>query len=158
MSQSKQTQDATENIVDDVIFNFFVDMKKKNIDKMQRAILLRKYMDKHKLSGRALAKELGIPKSTIEDWLLLSKITQEEYDEMISNGMNYTDIYRTLRNNKKDTNIVPAALLAIRETTRKNKSFYGQLLTQYPNIDGETVLEIKELVNVLNRILMRVDR
>lgn len=77
--------------------NFVVDLKKPEIDVFERAVIIRKVLDEKKWSIREMAKQWGFSKSTIEDWLLFNKLTQEEYENLLKKGMTHTEIYRSLR-------------------------------------------------------------
>lgn len=79
---------------------YLCDLKKMDLDKFERAKLIKDYMDKNNLSGRAFAKEFEIPKSTVEDWLLWNKITPARRDELKSKGYSESDVYRLIRDNK----------------------------------------------------------
>jgi len=84
-----------------ILFNLLIDFRKKNISGIEKARLIQSYLDETKLSQRQLAKEMDISHSTIQDWLLFNKISKDEYETMKNNGLNQSDIYRLLRNNKK---------------------------------------------------------
>jgi len=86
-----------EDEMKELVFNMMCDLKKKEIEPKARAMLIQNYLDKTGLSGRALAKQLGIPNTTLQDWLLWGNITKEKYDEYIEAGHTHKDIYRSLR-------------------------------------------------------------
>lgn len=88
-----------------LVFNAMLDWRKKDIDKWERAVIIREYLQENSLSGRALAEQLSIPKSTIEDWLLWDRLTHKEYKEFKKQGLSESDIYRILRNNKDNQKI-----------------------------------------------------
>jgi len=81
---------------------WFKDLQKPDIDKYERATILKDFMNENKLSIRAFAKKYGFAKSTIEDWLLWIKIEPEKVAKLKKQGVGETEIYRTLRNNKKE--------------------------------------------------------
>lgn len=143
--------------VNDILFNFFLDMRKKDIDKRQRAQLLAKYLEDNNISQRQLAKELGIPHSTIQDWLMLNRISEEEYQKYIEEGMTYTDIYRMLRNNKQATT-EDFDLLLFKNEVKKSISKYRSLIQNSDKLDTELLDDIKELVNILNRAMIHNER
>lgn len=92
-------------MVNDIIFNYMIDLKKKKVDKFERAATIRQYLIDNNLSIRALGRQLDIPKSTIEDWLLFDRIDQETYEEYISQGIKPVDIYWQLRKQKTEPDI-----------------------------------------------------
>lgn len=148
-----------ETIKDNIIFNFLMDQRKRDIDKKARATILREYMENNNLTQRSVGKELSIPHSTIHDWLLLDKISEEEYIKLKEEGHNDTAIYRMLRNNNDDLKKIPLDILALRTATVKAKSFYHDAWSRTTEqLDPETSETIKELVNILNRLLIKGER
>jgi len=87
-------------VPEDLVHNWLCDLKKKNINQFERAKIIKLYMKEKSLSGRGFAKEFGIPKSSVEDWLLWLKLSEVEYIKYIEEGKTHTDIYRALRNNR----------------------------------------------------------
>jgi len=146
-----------KNIIDNVLFNFFLDMRKKDIDKRQRAVLLAKYLKDNKMSQRELGKELGIPHSTIQDWLMINRISEEQYQQYLDDGLTETDIYRMLRNNKKAEE-KDYDLCVLHQEIKVTTSKFKKLINYGKNLDEETLSEIKELINVLNRIVLHKER
>ena len=140
-------------IVTDLLFNYFLDMRKKDINKRERAELLATYIEQNNVSQRALATELGIPHSTIQDWLMINRIPEEEYQAYIDKGMTDTAIYRMLRNNKQAK---PAEFnnLLVDEELKKAQTRFRSLITDSDKLNPTTIAEVKELINILNRILL----
>ena len=157
MITSKNPTNFSGGSINNLLFNFFLDMRKKDIDKRQRATLIAKYLKDNNMSGRQLAKELGIPHSTIHDWLLINRITPEVYDKYIEEGSNDTTIYRMLRNNKQ---AVPKDYdqCLIREELKKATVSFNKLINYGKKLDADTINDISKLVNVLNRILLHKER
>ena len=143
--------------VNDIIFNFFLDMRKKDIDKRQRAVLLAKYLEDNKISSRALSEELGISHSTLNDWLLINRIPEDDYDKYKEDGMTDTSIYRMLRNNKSSTKD-DFDMLMFKQEIKKSISKYNALIEYGNEIDGELYASIKQLVNILNRVMIHKER
>ena len=84
-----------------IIENIFRDFAKHDITHKERAELIQIYLDDNKLSQREFGKQFGISHSTIADWLLWNRTDSEQHEELKQHGFNDTEIYRTLRNNKK---------------------------------------------------------
>jgi len=81
----------------DIIFNAMLDWRKKDIDKVERAKIIKQYMKDEKITIRDLAKELGIPKSTLDNWLLFARVSKEKIEELEEQGLGDTEIFRALR-------------------------------------------------------------
>ena len=80
-----------------LVFNLMCDLKKKEIEPLGRARIIKEYLDDSKISERELARQLGIGHSTIQDWLLWTEIDGQQYAEFKAGGATDTDIYRSLR-------------------------------------------------------------
>ena len=83
-----------------LVENYFNDLKGKTIDKFARAQIIQNYLEEKNISQREFARRFGFNKSTVEDWLLLSKIDKDYYEDLLNKGYTKTHIYRLLRENK----------------------------------------------------------
>jgi len=140
--------------------NYLIDLKKKEIDKFERAKLLDVAMREYKLSQRGLAQKIGVPHSTIQDWMLVLRLTEEEYSSLKRKGLNGTEIYRELRNNvtKPKENIL--------ENTRTNKDLKNILnnlkgvmhKVENDYITFETENLLMEIINICNRFRIKIEK
>jgi hypothetical protein len=146
-----------DEVVNNLLFNSFLDMRKKEINKHQRAKLLERYMENNNVSGRALAEQIGVPKSTLQDWLMINRISETEYNAYLDKGFSETEIYRMLRNNKKSAPKMFDECM-VREQIRTTSDKLKSLINQGMHIEDNLIIEIKELVNILNRILLHNER
>ncbi len=144
-------------IVTDLLFNYFLDMRKKDINKRQRAELLATYLEENDKSQRELAKELGIPHSTIQDWLMINRISDEDYQKYVEQGMTDTAIYRMLRNNKK-AEPKDFSVLLFKEELKKAQTRFRGGISHGDSLDLEIIAEIRELINILNRVLLHAEK
>lgn len=140
-----------------LVFNFLIDLTKKDIDKFNRAVIIRQYLNDEKISIRELGRRLNVPKSTLEDWLLYNKLSKEKYDELKSNGFSTMKIYKSLRENKfkkvvSSEDIVDSKLKDVSKDLRMILR-----IIKYGQKSGKTKEWINTIRNTLNRIEMRVD-
>ena len=89
-------------IDNDIIYNVLNGFKKKDIDKHAKAKFIRQAMQELKLSNRKFAAEFDIPLTTLKDWLVVDKITEEEHQQYVDKGLSESEIFRTLRNTKQN--------------------------------------------------------
>ena len=141
-----------------IMLNYLIDLTKKDINKFERASLIREYLQETRMSIRALAKQINIPKSTIEDWLLYNHMNEEEYKKCLDSGLTITQIYSTLRKNKGEktinkTNIMDKQLEEI--STNLNRIFH---LASDEKRTPETIEIIRKIKNITNRIEMRLEQ
>ena len=138
-------------MVDKIIFNYFVDFKKKSVNKKERADMLANYLDKTGMSQRALAEEIGLPHSTVQDWLLLSRLEESEYEALVAKGMTDTDIYRMLRDNKKAKK--DFELLLFKQEIKKCIKKFSNLSAHAKKLDKEAKADVKALIQILEEAI-----
>ena len=141
-----------------IFFNFVQDLRKKDISPFVRARIINKYLIENDLSQRAFAKQMGVPHSTVQDWLLWCRITRDNYDKM-KNNLSDSEIYRILRNGKKDN---------VNELIKKTGIDYKleesiKIIKRFIRNDSKywsegTIGLVNELKNELNRLMMRIDK
>lgn len=141
-----------------IMLNYLIDLTKKDINKFERASLIREYLQETRMSIRALAKTINIPKSTIEDWLLYNHMDEEEYKKCLDSGLTITQIYSTLRKNKSEkiinkTKMIDKQLEEI--STNLNRIFH---LASDEKRTPETIEIIRKIKNITNRIEMRLEQ
>lgn len=146
------------NISTDLLKSFFMDFKKKPVNPKERAELLKDFRKAKGWSQRQLASELGISHSVIQDWELWNNISAEQIRTAKGCGFTNTDIYRSLRNHDEkiksySRSSIPAIDYEVKNCIAGIKPFIhkGDF-----SIDSEKLL--MELKNVINRILIRIDK
>jgi len=77
---------------------YIADLRKDEIDKQERAQIIKRVVVENGWSQRELARQFGFAKSTVEDWLLWD---DERVPQLILRGLSDTEIYKVLRNNRK---------------------------------------------------------
>lgn len=133
---------------------YILDLQKKELDPFDRAATIRSYMEDNNLSGRAFAKKFGLNKSTVEDWLLWKKISEEEYENLRAAGISHTQIYRELRQRKIEQEItIEQTDLLLAQWTKEIKSH-----AKKANKTERTEYLISELKNAINFLHMEIDR
>jgi len=97
-------------MIDKLIYNYLINLGNKEIDQFERAHIIRKYTKENKLSIRQFSKQFNLHHNTVQDWLLWDRLTKDEYEELKTQGLNKTEIYRILRDNNNKI-IPPNAIL-----------------------------------------------
>lgn len=141
----------------DVIFNYMVDLKKKNINYFDRARIINTYLQEENMSQRQLGELINIPHATIQDWLLWLKISEEEYHKLLHKGYSDTQIYKLLRTNKKmdkDFIMKKTKLEYVLEFSIKSIEPY---IKRAPKTEEVKSLLLK-LRDTINRTLMYIDK
>ena len=85
----------------EILENTFLDWKKKDINPVDRAMLLKKYREEKGIGQRELARELDVPHSTLGDLEMYGRFSKEEYAELENKGLSKKEIYKLVRNNKQ---------------------------------------------------------
>jgi len=86
-------------VSNEVVFNTICDFRKKAVDDIEKAKLIKAYMTEHNFSLRTAAAEFGIPKTTLQNWLCFLNITKEQYKELENKGFSHTQITNAVRRN-----------------------------------------------------------
>lgn len=136
--------------------NFINDLRKPEIGKFEKALILRTIIDRQQESLRSFAKKHNIPTTTLYGWLLFNKISEEEYNTKLQQGKTHTQIYNELRKTEK-----PKKLNEI-ETTKEliqeiNKRIKNIRIKRTYECTQETEELIKTLINELNQILVQIE-
>ena len=141
----------------DVVYNFLVELKKKDIDPIDRAKIILHYCREKNLSIRGLADELGMPHSTLQDWIDYDKIDKRAYIRLVNAGVSKQSIHRILRNNRSrhDISIIMSNDLNLR--LEESMSLLRNFLND-PVANDDTIRLINELRNMLNRIELHIER
>ena len=131
------------------LHNTFIDeFKKKSLTNFERSELIETYCKNENISLREFARRFDISKSTVSDWCLWSKISQDEYDKLKDKGFNDSEIYRFLRNNELDkANSRTKTEIVLDETITK----VNYLIKNHDNIP-ELLIKIQELKKQVSRL------
>lgn len=141
-----------------LIVNMMLDMRKEDIDPFERAKLITEFMEDNNIpSQREMGRRLGVPHSTIQDWLRWNKITEKEYQGFKDRGMNHTDVYRILRDNQTRSK---DQYVQLTKFDYELKKFHSLIRSHIKNVEcsHETESIINELKNDLNRLLMYIEK
>lgn len=131
---------------------YISDLQKKPIDKFDRAALIRSYIDDNGLSVRSFAKKFGIHRSTVEDWLLYNRISEKQYNKLISEGKGYREIYKALRSNKTDKFVYSDIDAYLLEIKPKLNGFRTKVMPT-----AKTFVLIDETIEVLKNLSVELN-
>lgn len=137
----------TDNPSDVLVERYVRDLCKPDVDKHERAAIIAGYIDSKGLSQRAFGRRFGIPKSTVEDWLLYNQISPQEYAVLVAKGMKPVAIYRGLRE-KRRTFTVASELDVFLIDVRRRANLLRKDLVYTPR----SMQLIDDAVNELNCI------
>ena len=140
-----------------IIYNALIDfIKKKDIDKYERAIVFADYIKENKISVRSFARQFDMDESTVRKFMLVSDIPEEQYRKLTNSGISHDKICQSLRSNDKNKidmkKVTPLDMRLISSI----KEFRPFIKTPEPSRDTEAL--IKELIDILNRTLIYVDK
>jgi len=81
------------------LFNQWVhhDLKKPEVDAYERAELIQKYLDENEMSQYQFARKFNIPQTTIQAWLTILKLEEDEYKKYEARGKTFSQIYKIAR-------------------------------------------------------------
>lgn len=141
-----------------IMLNYLIDLTKKDINKFERASLIRKYLKITRMTIRALSRKINIPKSTIEDWLLYNHIDEKEYKKCIDSGLTITQVYETLRKSKGEGILIKKNIMdkQLEDVSQNLKRVFS--LAHSEKRSELTLGLIQEIKNTTNRIEMRLEQ
>jgi len=136
---------------DIIMKNWIVDLlKKEEVDPIEKANLVREFMDKNGYTQRSLASEMGCSKSKIHNLLLWNRVDDEKYEGLKKKGYTKTDVMRLLRDGdnviKRKRNEYD---IYLKHVNIKVKQFIKN-----ESINAVTETLVKDLINSLNRSLI----
>jgi transposase len=83
-----------------ILFGRYIhELKSPEINKYQRASMIKEYIVFENLSIRQFANVFNIHRSTVEDWLLPLRVSEDKYNELNS-ILPKKSVYKILRNHK----------------------------------------------------------
>ena len=141
-----------------LIENYVLDLKKKEINPIERARLIKTFLAKKQLSQREFGKRYGIPHSIVQDWIQYDNINEDDYEKLKKNGLNEKEIYKLLRSNRTvekrefiNTTDLDCALTEVEKILNKF------LADRTPKTSMETITKINIIKDKLNRIEMHIE-
>lgn len=146
-------------ISNELVFNLLVDLKKKDVNPIDRADIIVKYLKEKDISVRELARELGMSHSTLQDWLDYNRVDKVTYTKLLDSGYSKKNVYRMLRSTRGAKvevfeSITKIPLNAILRDAEMNIKEH----VNDPVFDEKTVDLIKDLRNTLNRLEMYIEK
>lgn len=138
--------------------NYINDLKRLEIDPKERAQIIQDIMIRQDISQREFARRFGFPHSTIQDWLLWNRVTEEDIEQMREKGLTHTDIYRTLREDRNHTGVVIAEKVLKFDIETKN---YINLIKENIRLlekSTETIYLLQELRNYLSKLMFKLSQ
>lgn len=138
-----------KKIIDKLETGYMVDLAKPEIDKFERARLIKSYMKKHIISMSEFCRRFNLKKGTVSGWLKWDELGEKKYTELKSQGMTETDITNCLKqeNYSKETQLLLLFNKCL-EILQKNKI--------RPN--RELIEKTKELRSKIDYLLYKVER
>lgn len=135
---------------------YVIDLRKPDVEKDERAQVIKKMIADKKWSIREFSRKMGFKKSTIEDWLLWD---DPRVPALRKKGLTDTEIYKILRNNKETGTKKRKKLEAqlVDEKLKGVAAIIKGLVTQGV-FSEETDAHIKEVVNQCNRFSSLIKR
>lgn len=130
---------------------YVCDLRKPEIDKLERARIIRSILNENKWSIRKMSMEFGIPKTTIEDWLLFEKLDAPQYAKLKGSDVKETELYRLLRSNKRLSSAQVVELTGLDYDVQRCIDILNRHMVQ-PKGSPETQKLVKNLKDTIVRL------
>jgi hypothetical protein len=144
-------------LTDEILFNLIQDFKKRDISMELKFKLTEELRQRKNLSTRDVCKSLDIGRTSYYAWKRAAELGSENHDKLIEHGWSETEIQNELKSHT-------VGHLVNKVTKKKIDLFIEEAISNLnqfvhkKDYSSETSMKIKELQNVLNRILMRVEK
>lgn len=142
---------------------YIKDLTKKDIDKFERAAIIRRYINNKKTinksySIREFAKENNLHHNTVGDWLLYDLISEEEYNKLKASGLSESSIYRHLRNNKAvvQTRSHSEINAWAEETIRRAREYKRNKVSIVSTTNSKTENLLNDAANEINSLIVEL--
>lgn len=127
---------------------YVMDLKKPEIDRFERAEIVKEILATKKITLRELAKELNVGASTISGWLKWNTISEEEYLALKYKGMTKSDVTNMLKKTKiRD---VEGMLVSNLESLNK---ILDKLNAH--KLSVQTIMEVERVRNRLSKVIFK---
>jgi len=131
--------------------SYIIDLKKPNVNKIERAKVIQHYMKENLISFGELSKQLQIGKSTLSGWLKWANLTPNELAKLKEDGYTETQI-TTLLKGDAPRDKESMLLINLKSTREWVQKVNGKRLSK------KTLEAVKQLRNDLNAILYRAEQ
>jgi len=144
--------------LDNEIINHLIqDFKKKDLSMSIKWQIIRESMQLNNYSFNSAVKQLGISKTTLHTWRRAYELGDENHKKLLDQGWSETDIQNSLKHNSAMRLVKKIPKKRIDVIIEETISSLGRFVHD-KDYSIETPQKIRELQNVLNRILMRVEK
>jgi transposase len=147
----------TDSITNEILFNILCDLKKKDLSMCARGRVISLYIKENNISINQASKDLGIPKTTIHTWARFNTLGEDKYKELINDGWTPSDIQKELKNSSVVRFEKKTELKRIDYLINEAKQNFNEFIHKQ-DYGTNTAQNIRELQNILNRILMRIEK
>lgn len=147
----------TMQVSKDLVFNYFKDCSKRQVNPIELAKLLKQYRQENNLTQNILAEQIGIPKTTLNNWESFVRITEEQWKQLDEKGYSKTQITNAVRNNRVQdlmNGLMISDFNSILKQIRKQLDVYVK--DKPKDWNSESSILIQELKDILCKIEKRV--
>jgi len=129
------------------------DLQKRDIDKFERAELLRGMIDEMGVTQREFGRIYGIPTGTLQDWLMYgTAIDQDKFEELKSQGYTASAIYRHIR--KRTNKNFNALDVWATESSQRARQYKSDKVVYHST---KSVALLEKLVNDINNLIIHIN-
>lgn len=150
-----------KDLIQRMLLRTITDLRKPDITPFERGQIVKAYLEQTGISIRQLAKEIGLPKSTVQDWAVFGKVDEAKYKEFKDAGYTDKDIYKSLRNQKgsemTDATIGNQIKLFLLMTEKSLIKYIGKKRF-FDKIQANKKKEIKEQISTVKQKLEELEK
>jgi len=135
--------------------HFIADITKQDVNILDRAIMIKNYLEENRLSLRGFSRLYKIPLTTLHDWLLPLKLSKEKQEIIQKDSIRIADVYSMLEKSRFKKRRLPQT-----ESERVIEECIKNLTPLiYDITPNERIITLlNELKNVVNRIMFHLEQ
>lgn len=133
--------------------SYLYDILKPDIDKFERAAIIKSLVVDEGLTQNQFGLKYGIPKATLSNWLLFTEDRKEEYEQRLKEGHDITSIYKAMRHGKRKIMVENACDTWVKEAVIHVR----YMRTSKCTTTDETKQHLEKLNNEINQWIVDID-
>ena len=145
-------------VSEDVVFNFFKDCTKKDVNPIELAKLLKEYRKTKNITQKQLAQELGMPRNTLNNKEAFDRITVTQWEQLEKKGYSKTEITNAVRNNKVNILLNSEVVGTFDKLIQDVNMKLNVYLRSKPDVSSQSSIllyKLKETIMKLEQVIKR---
>ena len=158
MMEEKGREVGKMEVSNDIIHNFICDLRKMDIDPIERAKIVKAYMMENHLSLRKFSRDFGVPKTTANNWLHYLKIGRADYKKLQDKGYSKARIREIVFKNEVQEKLDSEKDSDLDHVLEETITKFEHYLVDDIDVSSNTAMLLYRLSEILRTINKKVAR